>query len=101
MAAAANENFANARVVKAFANEINAVSVFDVISERVYKTGETKGYYWGGFMFFMTVLRSLAYIGVMYLSALLYEEENMNIGQVMAYLLYMQSFGMAFAEMFN
>jgi len=52
-------------------------------------------------MFFLAILRSLAYIGVMYLSGLYYEDENMTIGSVMAYLLYMQSFGNAFSEMFN
>jgi len=46
MGAIANENFGNIRVVKAFANEINAVKTFEVISQKVYKTGETKGYYW-------------------------------------------------------
>jgi len=101
MGAIANENFGNIRVVKAFANEINAVKTFEVISQKVYKTGETKGYYWGVFMFFLAILRSLAYIGVMYLSGLYYEDENMTIGSVMAYLLYMQSFGNAFSEMFN
>jgi ATP-binding cassette, subfamily B, multidrug efflux pump len=101
MGATANENFGNIRVVKAFANEINAVKSFEVINQKVYKTGETKGYYWGVFMFFLSILRSLAYIGVMYLSGLYYEDENMTIGSVMAYLLYMQSFGNAFSEMFN
>ena len=72
MGAVANENISNIRVVKAFANEVNAVKSFDELNQKVFKTGETKGYYWGGFMFMLATMRSLAIAGVMYLSAVYY-----------------------------
>lgn len=101
MAAIAGESFSNVRVVKAFAEEDGSVKRFKHYNDRVYSLGLKKGYIWGANMFFFSTLRQTALTGVMFITAFVFEEEQLSVGEIMAYLLYLQSFYRDFSEMSN
>lgn len=51
----AQEAFGNIRTLKAFANEVQTLAVYEVENQKVYKKGIYKAYVFGGFYFTFTL----------------------------------------------
>ena len=85
----AEESYGNIRTVKAFSNEQAEIVKFEEFNNKVYDISKVKAI-WGGFFIF-TVMFMLfgAMAGIMYLSGILYQRGEINIGIITSFLFYM------------
>lgn len=60
-----------------------------------------KAYVYGGFYFTFTVFQSSAFACIMYIVSVTFEQEKLDVGKAMAYLLYMRKIVDTFGEMMN
>lgn len=62
----AQEAFGNIRTLKAFANEVQTLAVYEVENQKVYKKGIYKAYVFGGFYFTFTLFQNFAFCGLLF-----------------------------------
>ena len=98
MSSHATERISLIRTVKAFADEKDSIDVMEGHLDKILEKGKKKAYAFAILMICFQVTMSLSFVGVMYLASIWYAEDNMSIGQVMSYLLYLRQFNFAFME---
>lgn len=87
--------------MKAFADEQGAINQYNKQNKVVYAFGKKKSIVWGFFMFGLKVFQSSAFAAILFIIGQYYYQENLTIGTVMAYLLYMQKIVQTFGELAN
>lgn len=79
-------------VVKAFNGEEDAINKFQEINKDIYNTG-WKSQFFSGLMFpIMNIIGNLGYVGIAVLGGFLAVNGKLNIGDIQAFIQYMQQF---------
>jgi len=97
----AEAQISNVRTVKAFAEERGSLRKFEVKNEYVYKVAQEKAKVWGWFMFFMKFFTTGSLAGLILFVSSQVKNEKLTIGDVLAYMLYMQIVSRNIGEIAN
>lgn len=89
------------RTVKAFAEEKGSLKKFKLKNEAVYEVAQRKAIVWGWFMFFMKFFTTGSLAGLILFVSNQVKNEKLSIGDVMAYMLYMQIVSRNIGEIAN
>jgi ABC-type multidrug transport system fused ATPase/permease subunit len=86
----AESQISNVRTVKAFAEEKGSLAAFSAKNDIVYECAVRKAAVWGWFMFYIKFFSTASLAGLILFVSTQVKNEAMSIGDVMAYMLYMQ-----------
>lgn len=89
------------RTVKAFAEEAGSLKKFEKKNEYVFEVAKEKASVWGWFMFYMKFFSTGALAGLILFVSHMVKKDKLSIGDVMAYMLYMQIVSRNIGEIAN
>ena len=85
----AEESFSNIRTVKAFSSEDDEIAKFYKGNYVVYQAGRTRALYQSGFAFLTQLMLYGSMAAVVYLASVLYQDNEISIGELSTFLFYM------------
>lgn len=97
----AESQISNVRTVKAFAEEKGSLKKFEAKNDIVYEVAVRKANVWGWFMFYMKFFTTGSLAGLILFVSAQVKAGNLSVGEVMAYMLYMQTVSRNIGEIAN
>lgn len=92
MCSFAEESLSNIRTVKAFADEKQCLAKYNAESMKVYEWANRMAKLWGFFMAQLQILGAGSLAIVCFSASVFYQKQEIDIGTITAFLLYMRSF---------
>jgi ABC-type multidrug transport system fused ATPase/permease subunit len=92
MCSYAEETLSNIRTVKAFADEKQCLAKYNSESMKVYEWANKMAKLWGFFMAQLQILGAGSLAIVCFSASVFYQQNDISIGTITAFLLYMRSF---------
>lgn len=96
-----DEMFSNHAIVKTFNGEKRSIAQFNVINKKLYESGWKSQFFSGLMMPIMQFISNLGYVGVAITGGWLAVNGNVSIGDILAFIQYMNQFTQPISQVAN